>query len=134
MRKTDGLLKKEYKDLLGKVLPVVQANLQKLKASGYQFNEIAYRVGINPPRLSESMQGKYLNDRMLALLIGGGIVKIQDLLKQSGDLTEGQRNYLMNMLLHEDTALKEAVLQAKQAGLNPTQILMAAVRTEKKKS
>ena len=121
----------EKKKLFGVLTPVVARQLLALKNHTYTFKEMAQISGLTQNRLSEIVnQAKEVNQKALVLLIGGGLVKLESLLKAT-NLTPAQKNYLETFSIYEDKGLKEEILMCKREGINPLEVLRSA-RMKKK--
>lgn len=123
------LTKKQKKELLGRVAELVAKELQDKKSSQtFTFKEIATISSLTQNRLSELIKKNAINDKILIGLIGGGMVKVSDILKKVGPLTAQERAYLENFYIHESPELKALLLKYREQKLDPVKILKAGLK------
>lgn len=123
------LTKNQRKKLMGRVALIVAQELNNLKvAKVLTFKEIAALTGLTQNRLSELQQKNVINDKILAGLIGGGMVKVSDILKKIGPLTEQEKTYLQNFYIYENRELRETLLKCRDQKIDPVKVLKAALK------
>jgi hypothetical protein len=123
------LTKKQKKELFERVAEVVAKELQGIKESKtFTFKEIATISSLTQNRLSELVKKNVINDKKLIGLIGGGMVKVSDILKKVGPLTDQERAYLENFYIYESPDLKALLLKYREQKLDPIKVLKAGLK------
>lgn len=123
------LTKKQKKDLLGRVAKVVAGELQDKKAEQtFTFKEIATISSLTQNRLSELVRKNVINDKTLTGLIGGGMIKVSDILKKVGPLTNQERAYLENFYIYESRELKALLQKYREQKVDPIKVLKAGLK------
>lgn len=127
---TELFTRKDKKKLFKKVADYSAAKLRFLKQTEYDFKEIAFLTGIPTSRLSELVRNKYLNEKTLVGLLGGGIVKIEEIIKK-GKLTEKEIQHIKIYAQYENKKLNEQIYEVMKAGGNPEKILSSWLKDKK---
>lgn len=93
-------LRKAEKDALHRKITIYLGKIFRYKISveKYRGYEIAEMTGLDSSRVTKFQNidkyNRLINDRQLALVLRGGLLTIDDL-KQNGDLTEKEKNFLV---------------------------------------
>ena len=135
---TNQLLQKEEKKLLAKITQYLGKRIEYMvKFDDWTKTEIAKMTGIGNNMIT--MYSNYMkyercvSRQDLATFIAAGILTIQSMLKEIPALTEKEKKYIMDHGIFEDQALRKEYKLAKDAGLNPAEILKAARLKAQKK-
>lgn len=103
---------------------------------GWKQREIHEQIGIPESRQSEYKDfGKYgrrISKRDLTLCLAGGIITVEELIKEVAE-DDKEIEYLKTLEIYEDVPLQKIIQDVREAGLNPTEILKAALGKHLKK-
>lgn len=123
IKRPNGALRKaEKKAMLIKLTKYIGRVIgYKKEFDGWQMNEISAATGIIPPRLTEIKDYETykipISEKNLVLAIGGGLVKIDELMEKA-ELTEAEKQYLENLILHEMPEEREKLARLYKAGVD----------------
>jgi hypothetical protein len=110
---------------LNKITRIVQKKILDLKnRENWDYQDISKKTGVPQNRMSELVSKGAMSEKTLALLLGGGIVSVNDLLQ--GDFGEEERAYIETLSIYEDALLRGEAAALKKMGLNPGKILREA--------
>ena len=127
---TELFTKKDKKKLFKKVAAYSTARLLFLKQTEFDFKEISFLTSISTSRLSELIRKQYLNEKTLVGLIGGGILKIEDLIKKA-HLTEKEIQYIKKYDQYENKKLNDRIYEVMKAGGDPEKVLASWLKDHK---
>ena len=129
LMKINFLTKANKKDLLRRIADVLTIELLEIKKSKtLTYKEMSTLTAIPQNRLSELIQKQKLNEKTLSGVIGGNIVRVADILRKVGPLTNQEKIYLENFYYHEDRELMELLLKCREAKVDPKKVLKAALK------
>lgn len=129
------ITKREKKNLFAKLVPLVSKKLLKLKAERYDFMEMHLLTGLGNNRLSElahyeNYDKQVLNERTLIQLMGGGLVKVEKLLKKN-NLTEAERAYLETLIVYESKVNAADLKLLKKHGFTVNDAIQELIKSKK---
>lgn len=129
------ITKREKKNLFNKLVPFVSKKLLKLKDERYDFMEMRQLTGLGNNRLSELAHYKnydkqVLNEKTLIQLLGGGLVKIEELLKKN-NLTETERAYLETLIVYESKISAADMKLLKKHGFTVNDAIQELIKAKK---
>ena len=97
-----------------------------MKVEQWQAKEIVEITGLTNSRITEIKDyEKYkrpINEAILAKVIGGGIVNVDEL-KEKANLDEKEKRYLETMRIYQDPTTRALYNKLVDAGYNPADIL-----------
>lgn len=118
------LTKDQKKQLLSRLAKVLAHELREVKETQkLTFKEISSSTAIPQNRLSEIMQHGTMSEKTLSGIIGGNVVKVSELLKKVGPLTQNEKTYLDSYYLYEDKELMGLLLKYREQKLDPKKVL-----------
>ena len=130
---TEYLRSKDKKALRIKITRYIAKVLEDMHdTKGYSGVDIAKIYG-----LERSKQTEYKNyDKYhrtvsfpdLALIIRGGIVTVDELIKNCAE-TKAEKEFFKSLVIYEDDALREAAYKLLKAGIKPSKILQDALKS-----
>lgn len=131
------LTKREKINLLNKLVPIVSKKLLKLKAEKYDFSEMRDLTGIANNRLSElAHYERYdkhvMNEKTLIQLMGGGLVKVDELLKKN-NLSVGETAYIETLVVFESKVNAEDVKLIVKHGFTVNDAIKELIKVKKLK-
>ena len=123
------LRKAEKKELFEKITPIISKILtNKNKIEKWTDREIYESTGVPQNRITEIKRfgtGNYIrpiNEKNLISLIGGGMVKTEDLLEDI-EVNEKERRYIQKLAVHQNEKLIDEAFLLTQIGEDPAEIL-----------
>jgi len=118
--------KRQRRELLARVRIVVANELHQIIKVRQEWTgkEIAQNLGLDPARISEIMAAtpKPFAEQTLRKLIGGGVVKVQDILNKVNPTPE-EADYLRRFRAYEDKSIVSEIDDLSQAGVDVAAVL-----------
>lgn len=126
---TELITKKRKIALLKRVAVIAADKIIEMKGGEYNYKEICAITGIEQSRLTDLTKHGQMNEKTFSGLLAGGFLKVKDILKKLGNLTEAERNYLNTFRLYEDKELRDLIGQADQKGLDVKKLIKQKLGT-----
>lgn len=114
------LTNNEKNILLSKIGRYIAELLRQLKEGGvYTYKEIADKAHVVPPRISEILKRKAINEPTLVSLLKGGIVNTEMIKTQTKNLTDKEKKYLDDLeWLEGGFDIKKKMMDLKRLGVD----------------
>lgn len=122
------LTKLQRKAVLARVGSYVAGQLEKMKREGVLYIEISQMTNLPPNRISEIVNTQKINDPGLTGILSGGVLTVDQIIKNIPDLTEKERAFLRGFEIHENkNAIGRRIVKLKEMGVDVLALLDKAI-------